>query len=203
VTHKPELCRYDIRAIAQAEDEMFERVRRSNNPNAPRTPSDLACKYCRAAAAGTCKEHLAWRGALVPGPSPFYVAMQDWTPEQRAAAASILPSLTALVDDAREFLKKCLKDDPESVPGFCLKPGAILRPVTDAEALFARFVELGGTLEQFMKCVEIRKGEFEGQVRAVVPLKGKALAAQLNKLLDGVTTDKPNQPSIAKKKGKQ
>lgn len=137
---------------------------------------------------------------MFPEKLPFDVAHTAWTPEQRALVASRLEAMQSLVDGVREFLKQCLNEDPDSVPGFYLKPGAILHPVTDPEVLFTRFTELGGALDQFMKCVNIQKGVLETQVREVTKLKGKELNSAINKLLDGITTAKQNQPSIAKRK---
>jgi hypothetical protein len=201
VTHDPELCRYDSSAIAKAEEEMFARVRRSNNPNAKRTPGKVQCQFCLARL--TCQEHLAWAAAELPErkeDSPFFTAMTLWSPEQRSLVAEKLPTLEKLLGDAKAFLKDCLAKDPNSVPGFMLKPGAVRTEITDAEALFSRFVELGGTLDQFMKCVNITKGELEAQVRGVTKKKGKGLLAELNKLLEGITEQKQNQPSLSKVK---
>lgn len=197
-TWSPELCRYDKASLERAEQEMWDRVRKSNDPNAPRVAGDLQCRYCRARS--VCKEHAAWAASLLPVPdSPLNAAMASWTPEDRSRVAEHLPRLWKLLGEAEAHLKACLESDPESVPGFYLKPGAPRKPVNDPQELFNRFAAIGGQLEQFMRCVDVGKGEFEKAVRAVSKAKGIALKKQVEKLLEGITDSKPVAPSLARK----
>jgi len=196
-TWTPELCRYDKAALEQAEKEMWERVRASNAPNAPRVAGEVQCKFCRAKM--TCPQNLAWRSALVPEPdSPLKVFPQDWTPAQRSMVAANIPVLRKMLDDYEDFLKQLLKSDPESVPGFHLKEGQERSTINDPQELFNRFTALGGQIEQYMAAVKITKGEFEEQVRAVTKLKGKHLKTKIEELLHGITTTSQNQPSLSK-----
>ena len=66
-------------------------------------------------------------------------------------------------------------------------------------AQLARAQTLGGQLEQFMKCIKITKDELEDQVRAVTKTKGKALKAEVEKLLAGITDPKQNAPSLSRR----
>ncbi len=198
-TWSPELCRYDETALKQAEQEMWERVRASNDPNAKRIAGDLQCKFCRAV--GVCPENAAWKAALVPErDSPLTRAMALWTPEDRSRVAEHLPRLKTLLSQAEEHLKASLSADPESVPGFYLKPGAARKPINNPQELFNRFSAIGGQLEQFMQCVDVTKGEFEKRVRLVTKLKGKVLKTEVDKLLEGIVDENPVEPSLAKKK---
>lgn len=201
ITSDPELCRYSKEDLARAEQEMWDRVRKSNDPSAPRVAGDVQCKYCKAAP--QCKEHLAWASSLLPEkPSPFTVFMSDWTPEQRSVVADHIPRLRKLLDDSEDYLKSLLKADPEAVPGFQLKDGQFRESITDPQELFNRFLAMDGNLEQFMACVKITKGELEDQVRAVTKTKGKELKSKLESLLVGITEKKQNAPSLAKIKDK-
>lgn len=202
ITHSPELCRYDEVSINQAEEDMFNRVRASNNPNSPRVPGDEQCKFCRATK--VCKEYTAYASTALPLTLPerpaWEVAMSEWTPEQKARVASSLTALKKLVKDAEAAIKESLRNDPASVPGFLLEEGNTRTVVNDPEQLFTRFVELGGTLDQFMKCVSITKKELEAQLRAVTGKKGKGLAAEIDKILEGIVDEKRNESSIGKAK---
>jgi hypothetical protein len=199
VTHSPELCRYDKNALDKSEVEMCDRVRASWNPKG-RTPGMFQCKFCRATK--VCKEYAAWSSDQLPLTTrdPWQAVMAEWIPEQKALAAARIPIMKKLVKDTEQFLKQSLKDDPDSIPGFFLSPGDKRSKVSDPEALFARFVELGGTLDGFMKCVTITKKELEEQVRAVTNTKGKALKVNINTLLSGIVEEKENEPSLERKK---
>jgi Protein of unknown function (DUF2800) len=199
VTHSPELCRYDRASLEKAEIEMCDRVRASNNPTG-RTPGLFQCKFCRATI--ICKPYATWAASQLPADvkEPWETVMAEWTPEQKARAAERLPVMKKLIEDCNKFLKQSLKDNPESIPGFGLTPGDVRSTVTDPEALFGRFVELGGTLDQFMKCVSITKKSLEAEVRATTKLKGKALWGKLDELMTGLVEVKQSEPSLEKKK---
>lgn len=199
VTHDPVPCLYDAVSIKQAEAEMFERVRRSNDPNSPRIAGEVQCKFCLAKP--HCKEYALWAAAFLPARIALPdLPVSEWTVEQRVAFCSGVGAVEKWIDDNKEAMKRLLNDDAEAVPGFYLKPGAIKEAVTDPEALFTRFTALGGTLEQFMSCIAIAKGKFEDQVRAVTNKKGKGLTAQVNALLEGIVEHKQNSPSLARRK---
>ncbi len=199
VTRTPKLCRYTTEDLLKAEAAMWDRVRKSNHPEAQRVAGEIQCQWCKAKQ--VCKEYAIWSSRELPAvqDSPFLVAMQAWSPEQRSRVAEHLPRLKKLLDDAQDFLKALLEKDPDSVPGFYLKPGAIRHPITDPQELFNRFLALDGSMEQFMKCVTISKGTFEEQVRAVTREKGKGLKLKMDQLLQGITDNKPVAPSLARK----
>ena len=199
VTHDPAPCLYDKVSIKQAEEEMFDRVRRSNDHKAMRIPGEVACKFCLAKP--VCKEYAKWSSALLPARISLPdLPVSEWTVDQRVSFCEGVGSVKKWIEDNEEAMKKLLNDDADAVPGFYLKPGNIRELVTDPEALFARFVELGGTLEQFIACVSIAKGKLEDQVRSVTEKKGKALKSQVDTLLEGIVEQKQNAPSLAKRK---
>lgn len=200
VTHDPVPCLYDATSIKQAEEEMFERVRRSNNPKSPRIAGELQCKFC--AAKSICKEYAIWAASLLPARITLPdLPVSEWSVEHRVAFCEGVGAVEKWIEDNKEAMKQLMSENPDAVPGFYLKPGAIREKVTDPEALFARFVELGGTLDQFMACVSIIKGNLEEQTRSVTKLKGKALKSKIESLLEGITESKQNAPSISKIKG--
>lgn len=199
VTHDPVPCLYDKVSIKQAEDEMFDRVRRSNDPMAMRIPGEVPCKFCLAKP--VCREYAQWQAALLPARIALPdLPVAEWTVEQRIAFCAGVGAVEKWIEDNKEEMKELLAKDENAVPGFYLKPGNSREIVTDPEALFARFVELGGSLDQFMACVSVGKGKLEEQVRAVTKKKGKPLKVQIDSLLDGIVEQRQNAPSLAKKK---
>jgi hypothetical protein len=106
---------------------------------------------------------------------------------------------TKWLEECKNQLKAILGSDPTAIPGWALEPGTVKRPVVKPEELHARFLALGGTPEQFLSCVDVGKGDFEKAVRAASGLKGKALAAKVKELLDGLTADKQDAPSLARR----
>lgn len=201
VTHKPELCRYELEAIKRAEAQMFQRVRNSNNPNAPRTAGEVQCKFCRARHA--CPERAALLEVATPMPVSALasVPVAEWTPEQRSLFCERRGMASKWLEECYDQMKKLVKDNPDAIPGFALKPGAVMTPIVKPEELHARFLAIGGTPEQFMSAVSIGKKEFEKAVRAATKLKGKALAAKLDELTDGLVEEKPNDSSLTRKAG--
>lgn len=215
VTHDPELCLYDSSTLAKAELEMYARVRASNNPSAQRTPNSISCKFCLANT--TCAEYQQWAGSQLPDTTPIIgVPVAQWTPQQRTYFCDMKSVAQKWLDDCEAEMKRLLKENPESVPGYHLKDGKTRETVTDPNQLFARFVELGSEWAHkefpgippaqslnpiYMGCVAIRKGELEVLVRRVAGLKGKGLLAKMNELLDGITETKQDAPSLSKVRG--
>lgn len=58
VTHSPEICLYSEADLKLAEQQLFERVLASNDPNAKRVPGEVQCKHCKALT--RCIEALEW-----------------------------------------------------------------------------------------------------------------------------------------------
>mgnify|MGYP001587220108 FL=1 len=199
VTRTPKLCLYQEQDLIKAEQLMWDRVRNSNHPEAIRVAGEVQCQWCKATS--TCDKYARWSSQIIPieVDNPFLVNMAGWTLEQRTMVAEHLPRLQKLLDDARAFLFASLKNDPESVPGFYLKPGAPRKPIKDPQVLFERFLALDGSIGQFMECVSITKSTLEDQVRAVTKEKGKGLKLKMDQLLDGIVEVKPTAPSLARK----
>lgn len=193
------LCTYDEKALKEAERRMFNRIEASNNPLSKRTPHEVACKFCKAKT--TCQEYQKWSGATVPATRPLTdVPMAHWTPEQAARFCEMLPVAMKWIETGKDEMKRRLKEDPNSIPGWGLIDGDIRRAITDANELHARFLAIGGTSEQFMQCVEINKGKLEGLTRTVTKLKGKKLFEKIEEMLSNITEAKQNQPSLGRVK---
>lgn len=201
VTHSPELCVYTNADLERALTEMMARVERSNDPKSPRVAGEVQCKFCRAKK--VCVEFSRWAGSTLPVVIEpvkqvlvFQVAMDLWSPEERALAASIIPLATKRLDEIKEHLKGLLTADPSSIPGWQLKPGAVRETITDAQQCFDRFATEGGHLPEFFPCIKVEKGKLKEALAKVTNSKGKALKVKLDALLEGITESNQNSPSL-------
>lgn len=201
VTMSPQVVQYDEASMSIAERELFDRVRGSNDPNSPRNAGRHQCAFCRAKV--DCKEYLTMVSLAAPT-KPLHelaaIAVANWTPMQRAQAAEQMAIANKWLAEVKEQLKKMITGDPESVPGWYLEEGSVKKPVNDIATLHERFIALGGTTADLLACTEIGKGDFEVKVREVTKLKGKALKAKIESLLEGITENKQDAPSLARKK---
>ena len=212
VTHSPEICLYNSESVLRAEQEMFNRVRKSNTPNAPRTANSVSCKFCLAKF--QCREYAQWSESLLPAPTKVVgMPVSEWTPDMRAYYCEMRGTAKRWLEECDAEMKRLLTSDPNAIPGWKLEDGNVIQTVTEPEVLFGRFAKLAKDFateqapadpdklitELFVGCVKVGKENFESLVRKVTGLKGKALKAKIEELLDGVTKDKQNAPSLAKK----
>ena len=196
VTMEPVIAVYSNADLLQAERQMFERVAASNNPESKPVAGEAQCKFCRATA--KCVAYQKWAGAIAP-PSMLgllEVPMQSWTPAQCRMAAEALSPCQRFLDDLKDHLKALLERDPNSVPGWELKPGAVRESIKDPQVAFARFIQAGGTQDQFMACVSIIKGKLRDQLALALNARGKVLDTALKQLLDGIVEMSRTAPSL-------
>ncbi len=196
VTQTPELTVYDKDAIARSTEDMRRRVIASS-ADSGRRAGPVQCKYCKAKDA--CLEYAAWAATLLPASVITGLPIARWGPDQCAQFCAGRAAAQKWLDECEAEVKRRLEANPDAVTGWCLKPGAVREEVVNPSALHARFLESGGTTEQFMEAVKIGKGDLEKQVRVATALKGKALKCKLTALLDGITRAKQCAPSLARK----
>ena len=192
VTHSPDVCMYGEDDLKRAESEMFARVAASNVPNAPRSASEVACKFCLAKT--RCPVYSAWIGGMIPtGNSEpllkevvFQTAMELWTPSQRALVAGLLSPAAKALDDIKDFLKSGIARDAQFVPGWTVSDGTKREVINDPQACFDRFSALGGKLPDFMGCVTVGKTKLKKAVNQVTGSIGRKLDGELGKLIEGI-----------------
>ena len=195
VTYKPTICRYDVISIARAQIDMVNRVKASNDPSSKRVAGAAQCKYCKARF--TCKEYHALVAVSSPVTmSSLVIPVDQWTPSQRALFCERMPIALKWLNECKDQLKRMLKDNPESIPGWKLGQGRLKTPITNPSELHSRFIANGGTTDQFLACVSIGKGDLEKQVREFSQLKGKALKSKMDEMLAGIVDEKRDEPSL-------
>ena len=205
VTHSPVPTLYVKEHIDQAEQEMYERVRASHNPQAKRTANAVSCKFCKARF--DCVEREQWSASMLPSTTAVVgTPINQWSPEQRAAYCAIRGPAKKWLEDCDQFIKKGIKEEPNFVPGFTLKEGNTRREVNDPQELLNRLSALlkpgelttEELLNLYMGCINVRKGDLDGLLRKVTGLKGKALAAKMESILSGIVDEKQNDSSVVK-----
>lgn len=195
VTHSPEICLYKEEDLKLAERQLFARVTASHNPESHRVAGEVQCKYCKAKT--QCSQYQIWAGAIIPQPEGILgVPMADWTPSQCAAVASNLSRAAKWLEQAKEHLKGRLKLNPAAIPGWKLGDGQKRSEITDPQQLLDRFIRAGGSLNAYMECVKIGKGDFEKAFKEATKLKGKSLKSALTEAYSGLVKETTTEPSL-------
>jgi hypothetical protein len=202
VTRSPEVCYYNADDLQKSMQEMFARVVASNDPASQRVAGEVQCQYCLAKT--KCPAYQKWAGAMVPNMASLLdVAIDLWTPQQRGMFLDREAVASKWLEDCRKAIKAGLKMDPEFCQGWTLKEGAKREKIIDPQGVFDRFHTLGGTIEQFMSCVEIGKTKLKEVLSTVTGARGKALEASVKTITDGLTESKQNEPSLERKVNEQ
>ena len=188
VTREPEICLYSEEHIVRARDEMYFRVKQSLRDEGKRIPGEVQCKFCLAAAAATCKEYRSWASEMVVADDRLVIAIQermvaDWDPKMRTEFCERLAIAQKWLDDMKDEMKRILKLDPEAIPGWELKKGAATNDLINPQQIFDAFAAKGGTLEQFMECIDISNGRLKKKVALVTKTKGKKLEDEIDAII--------------------
>lgn len=203
VTHSPEICVYTDPDLQRSEQEMFARVDASNRLDSKRVAGQSQCNFCLAKT--RCREYAQWTGGMIPTPQGvepvvkelvFQTAMANWTPNQRAIAASLLTPAGKALDEIKDFLKDGMGKDVNFVPGWTLAPGTKRTVVNNPQEAFTRFSGSGGNLIAFMGCITVSTTKLKEQLAVVTGLKGNALTNAMIELLKDITDMSTNAPTL-------
>lgn len=194
---RPELSvvNYSTDDLDTARIELTAILARAYAPNARRQPGPIQCKYCKAKAdcpeAAALAESLARiDGAVIP------VERLPELLDTCAAADKIIKAI-------RQRAKDLIEADPNAVPGFFLKQGAMVSTIANPQRLFNRCNERHSILpHEFVEICDVGKGKLKALLKEVSGLKGKALEAELSTLLEGVVKQTRKAASIMKEKSK-
>lgn len=198
VTMSPVPVRYTAEEIKRAELEMFERVRRSNDPNSPRLAGEVQCEHCLAKF--DCAEYNRFAGSVVPGMlSLLDVPVSAWTPQQRGFFCNQKSIAKKWLDETEEALKAGAAADPAFIEGWCLGEPVERRTIVDPQSVFTRFAALGGTAPKFMRCVTVSFTKLREAINDLTGARGKALAAAVDTLTEGLVETKLQSPSLKRK----
>lgn len=174
--------------------EINELVRIAQEPDQALTPSEAACKYCKAKP--KCPAALNVVMGL-PAKVPKQSGEIMLGPKEIADVLNAAQIAEDVIKSVRSKAKRML-DSGIEIPGWKLKPGNNVEKIKDVPVLFNRFSAIGGTQEQFIGTVTVAKTKLKDAVRSVTGEKGKALDATIDFLLDGITESKQNAPSLVK-----
>jgi hypothetical protein len=190
-------CIYTLPDLQQSVCELEEDVRQSHIPQPPRTAGEEQCRYCRAREG--CPTRLAWLSAALPVTSPALpmIPARDWTPAQRALFLEREKDVRDWLEARKAEIKALLKERPEAVPGYALRPGRNIETITHSQEVLKRFCgNWGGTLEAFLKCIKVGKSALKEELRALTGHQGRALDASLDELLAGCVEARLSEPTI-------
>lgn len=198
VTMQPIVCLYDKDALDRAEKEMFERVRKSNDPASLAVAGEHQCQFCLAKT--RCVQYQQWAGSTVPGMlNVLDVPVANWTPEQCAMFLDKRKVAQKWLDTVLDEIEARLAKSPDAVPGYYLKPGAVREIITNPQTVWDRFSALGGKLEDFMGCIAVGKAKLKEKLANTTGAKGKRLDEALSTLVDGAIEKQQNKSSICKR----
>lgn len=185
------IAEYDEADLAAADDQIQGIVDAALAPNAPRTPSPDACKYCRAKticpeAGGVASELAVITPASVPALSNE--AISDYLEK----ADVVEPFIEAL----REEAKKRLQDGQEIV-GRKLQAGRTSRSVEDITTAFER---TGLSSDQFLSACKLSVPSLEKIFATSNDIKPKEAKAKLEAMLGDVLVSKTGEPMMVRAK---
>ena len=190
------LCDYTSADIELAKVEVENTIGAALMPDARRVAGEAQCRYCPAK-------------SRCPEASEVLTEVANVQPIVTMLSSSELGDLLSkckqaedVVDALRDEAKRRLEEGV-AVEGWELKAGAARETITNPEAVFFRFSEKGGNIEQFMTAISVNKGKLSDALKGVTGAKGKEHEAQLVTLLEGCTESKSNAPSLVKTKPKK
>jgi CRISPR/Cas system-associated exonuclease Cas4 (RecB family) len=203
LTGQPTVCSYTAQDIVRSAQQIGRIMRAVKMEGQPRNPTPEGCKYCKAKA--VCPE--AREAALAP---PVVNAPAAITPDAIAATLTNetlseflkrVPQAEAVIEACRAEARRRLEQG-DTVPGWKLKPGATRDTITRPDAVFDRFLTLGGTQQQFMPAVTIAKGKIKEALKEATGEKGKALEARLEALLFECIESKQGAATLVQEEAK-
>lgn len=199
VSPQVSVAKYDWRDLSRAVDEVDAILKAARAEDAPRIPSEEACKYCPAKvickeAANVLTELSSYESKAPIGVSPS-VHVAALTSQNLGLLLKRAKLAESIIEAARDEAKRRLENG-DKVDGWQLKDGSEQDEITDPQGVFGEFVKAGGTAEQFLKAVKVTKGKLKEQVKAATGKTGRELESQLARILGGFTTKKQKAKTL-------
>lgn len=188
--------RYSYQESAESAIAAQHLARAVQNPVLPRIPSEAACKYCRAKSICPETQALVTRMALTVLPDHRQGEILD--PLTLASLLDRCSQAERVIAGIRSRAKHMLAEDPQSVPGWQLRPGAVRSKIVDLEGLWIRAVGKGITAEQFIGATTMTKTSLKALLRSALGLKGGGLEKGITDITGGLTEDKQAAPQLVR-----
>lgn len=185
------LAEYDVDTLLEAEKQIQGIVEAALAPNAPRTPSSSACKYCRAKAicpeaGGVASDLAVFTPAQVPALSNESIA--DFLEKADV--------VEAFIEAIRAEAKQRLQDGQE-IAGRSLQAGRTSRSVEDITAAFEKS---GLKPEEFLSACKLSIPALEKIFATSHDIKPKEAKATLEEMLGDVLVTKTGAPMMVRAK---
>lgn len=192
---------YKASDIASAYAELDAIAEAAQKPDAPRTPSTDACRYCRAFGTSACPESTA---LMTSASASLAVAAADVAALPAAKLASLLdlaPNVVKLCKIITDEAKARLKADINSIPGFGLKDGATQRKVEDTAAAVVALAALPEDL--LYRALKLSVSDLEAELHAAKKATGEKWTkdqckAYVEQTLGDLIQRVQNEPSLKK-----
>jgi len=187
------IAEYNENDLIQADEQIQSIVNAALVPNAPRTPSPDACRYCRAKA--ICPEAGGVATQLAEVKADIVTTLTNDRIADFLEKAAVVESF---IESLRAEAKQRLQDGQE-IAGYKLQAGRTSRSIDDQEALVAK---LAGKLSvsAIMCCSKISLPTLEKQFAVATGLKAKEAKVELESILADVLTTKTSAPIMVRAK---
>lgn len=109
----------------------------------------------------------------------------------------MLPAAQKFLDDLKAFLKEGIVREGETFcPGWELGKPTKREKIKFPEKAFERFAALGGKLEAFMLCIDVKKTLLKEAVATTTGKRGKALDTAMRELTQDIVEVTTAEPSL-------
>jgi CRISPR/Cas system-associated exonuclease Cas4 (RecB family) len=183
------IAEYNQQELAAAEKEIVGIVNASLEPNAPRTPSPDACKWCRAKA--ICPEVRATHNEIqiISG-----AIVNRLTNEELVAIDDKAEIVEDFIEEIRKEIKSRLLSG-QQIAGRKLGKGRITRNVTDTPAAILALSNILPS-DAIMACGKLSITSLEKAVAKAKGISGKEAKATLDDALGWIIETKESEPSV-------
>lgn len=201
----PDLAAFPLAFLHTKRRVLLEGLKQANDAEPYRLPlnpsADKWCRYCKARKDCPALQYSLVKtqmiSPIVPAALPKAMALirKEDLPEWLDRGRETKLLINALDDYARELLA----EDPDSVPGWELKPGNNIRKIDDVKDAFAILREKAGvTSEEYLSACKVTLGGLEQLHKSKTGLKGIKAKNAFNELLESVIGYQQNRPTLTK-----
>jgi hypothetical protein len=191
VSSTPSVASYSSKGIEAATAMLYDAVLASQSPEAIRTPSEKACRYCKGKS--VCPEIQNTLPAVT-------VAAKSLQGLDSLTMAKLLESCSLAekaIDAIREESKARLTAG-DSIPGWKLKPGSERKKITDVMGVWNRVALLGVGSDEFTSACSITQTALKPIVKKASGKNGKELESTIESLLAGNCETTTSEPSLVR-----